>query len=153
MLDDEVAKEAATDAVRGGPWRVVRAAGWAYSLGLWRGFGHPEVAIFGWAPRRWGLVNVVAELVSAGVRLAPGSRVDDVLLGGAVEVRRIDDSWLDLLFAQRESPEFLQVVWPDQDGRYPWEGGAFQPRLWLPVADHPPGPWTKMVRPADWRRR
>jgi len=150
MLDD-AGREVGREVGRG--WRVVRAAGWAYSLGLWRGFAHPEIAIFGWAPRRWGLVNVVAELVSAGVRLVPGARVDDVLLGGAVEVRRIDDSWLDLLFAERESPEFLQVVWPDQDGRYPWEEGQFQPRLWLPVADHPPGPWTGLVRPAGWRRR
>jgi hypothetical protein len=156
MLDDDVDRSAG-ERVR--TWRVVREAGWAYSLGLWRGFGHPEIAIFGWAPRRWGLVNVVAELVSAGVVLRPGSRVDDVLLGGAVEVRRIDGSWFDLLFGDRESPEFLQVVWPDQDGRYPWErpalragaatkdseAGDFQPRLWLPVADHPPGPWTRLV--------
>jgi hypothetical protein len=79
MLDDDVAQ--------GARWRVVRAAGWAYSLGLWRGYAHPEIAIFGWEPRRWGLVNVVAELVSAGVRLAPGSRVDDVLLGGRARPR------------------------------------------------------------------
>lgn len=138
MLDDEVAQ--------GVRWRVVREPGWAYSLGLWREFGHPEIAIFGWGPRRWGLVNVIGELVSAGVDLRPPAQVDDVLLGGAVRSRRIDVSWFDLLFPEREAPEFLQVVWPDPDGRFPWEQGSdFQPRLWLPVADHPPGPWTRLV--------
>jgi hypothetical protein len=132
--------------IDGAVWRVVRKPGWAYSLGLWREFRHPEVAIFGWAPQRWGLVNVVAELVSAGVDLRAGAPVDDVLLGGPVNVRPVHSSWFDLLFAERESPEFLQVMWPDQDGRFPWEAsGDFQPRLWLPVDDHPPGPWTGLV--------
>ncbi len=126
--------------------RVVREPGWAYSCGLWRAYGHPEIAIFGLPPDRWGLVNVVADLVSSGTRLTPGMEIDDVLVGSRVAVRRIDPSWCARLFPQA-GVEFLQIVWPSPDGAFPWEVGPSpdahtQPRLWLPVDDHPPGPWT-----------
>ena len=123
-------------------WRVVRRPGWAYSSGLWRAFGHPEVAIFGLPHDRWGLVNVVADLVSAGVRLPPGAELDDVLVGSRVAVRRIDPSWRSRLFGPG-APECVQIVWPDADGGFPWDPGGDGlrlPRLWLPVDDHPPLP-------------
>jgi hypothetical protein len=47
-------------------------------------------------------------------------------------------------------PPYLQVVWSDSDGRFPGEAGfssAFepmQPMLWLPRADNPPSPWTRL---------
>ncbi|WP_162908056.1 DUF4262 domain-containing protein [Allorhizocola rhizosphaerae] len=125
--------------------RVVREPGWAYSWGLWQAYGHPEIAIFGLPADRWGLVNVVADLVASGLRLAPGVEIDDVLVGSRVAVRRIDPSWCARLFPLPGEREFLQVVWPDADGAFPWEGEGdlqAQPRLWLPVDDHPPGPWT-----------
>jgi hypothetical protein len=51
-------------------------------------------------------------------------------------------------------PDHVQVVWPDRRGRYPGERGFHaryegrQPMLWLPVEDHPPGPWTMLDRAA-----
>jgi hypothetical protein len=47
-------------------------------------------------------------------------------------------------------PPYLQVVWSDRNGRFPWERGfqaAFdrmQPLLWLPRDDNPPSPWTRL---------
>jgi hypothetical protein len=51
-------------------------------------------------------------------------------------------------------PDYMQVVWPDRRGRYPGDRGfqaryeGRQPMLWLPVEDHPPGPWTRLDRAA-----
>lgn len=122
-------------------WVVVREHGWAYSSGLWGGYRHPEVAIFGIPPHRWGLVNIVAELVSGGLELRSGMVVDDVLLGSRVAVRRIDPSWWARLFRAPVAPEYVQIVWPDRDGWFPWEPAASdhrRTRLWLPVDDHRP---------------
>lgn len=137
-------------------WRVVRRAGWAHSSGLWAAFAHPEVAIFGLPADRWGLVNVVAELVSAGTRLCPGVEFDDVLVGSRVAVRRIDPSWCLRLFGPGGPPEVVQIVWPDADGGFPWElgGGGFElPRLWLPVDDHLPlsVSWRGCAVAGGWR--
>lgn len=133
-------------------WRVLREPDWAYSWGLWSAYGHPEVAIFGLPPQRWGLVNVVGELVSSGSRLRPGALIDDVLVGSRVAVRRIDPSWHDRFFRTGGSPEFLQVVWPDADGVFPWERGgpaALRPHLWLPAGDHASAQWRAVA--GSWR--
>jgi hypothetical protein len=47
-------------------------------------------------------------------------------------------------------PPYLQVVWPDRKDRYPGDPGfqfkyeGRQPMLWLPLADNPPGVWTRI---------
>jgi hypothetical protein len=47
-------------------------------------------------------------------------------------------------------PPYLQVVWADRNGRFPWEPrfqAAFrglQPLLWLPPEDNPPSRWTRL---------
>ncbi|WP_329183129.1 hypothetical protein [Actinacidiphila glaucinigra] len=43
---------------------------------------------------------------------------------------------------------FLQVVWPNRDGAYPWQPGGEdlidrQPRLDLHPDKHPAGVWTQ----------
>ena len=48
---------------------------------------------------------------------------------------------------------YLQVVWSDSGGRFPWERGfqrgleRRQPMLWLPRDDNPPSPWTRLEQP------
>ncbi len=47
-------------------------------------------------------------------------------------------------------PPYLQVVWTDSEGRFPWDAriepafGQLQPMLWLPPDDNPPSPWTRL---------
>jgi hypothetical protein len=51
-------------------------------------------------------------------------------------------------------PPYLQVVWADTNGRFPWEPGFrtdfadMQPLLWLPRDDNPPSHWTRIDQPA-----
>ena len=72
---------------------------------------------------------------------APGRRE----LAGVDGLLGISDTFYGMV-----RPPYLQVVWPDKHGRFPWEPGfqaAFdrmQPLLWLHRDDNPPSPWTRL---------
>jgi hypothetical protein len=131
--------------------------GWAYSVGLWHSYRHPEIAIFGLPPNRYGFVNVIGDAIRDGRRLEPGQPIEGVVAGYGLQVRRVQEKWSEM-FAQGQSfyrspgLNVLQLVWPDPEGKFPWEAGFaerfqdLQPMLWLHPDDHPPGAWTK-----EWR--
>lgn len=85
-----------------------------------------------------------------------------ILVGYEVAVRRVDPSWYEDLFGQAigfyhgRTPTFLQLVWPDREGRFPWDEGVdagcreSQPMLWLPWSEHPRGVWTELRLEAEW---
>ncbi len=113
-------------------WRVVLipededGPGFAYSVGLFRNFEHPEIIIFGLdLELMHGLINNMGEDVRNGSTFETGRRVEDVLEGYAVEFREV---------ARRHHREYLgyagwfyggenfpaiQCVWPDMEGRFP----------------------------------
>lgn len=61
-----------------------------------------------------------------------------------------------LWFAQGPPLPFLQLIWPDRDGRFPWNESSGhrcrvdQPQLWIPHDDHATGPWTRLFAAEDW---
>jgi hypothetical protein len=76
----------------------------------------------------------------------------------ALALRPVEPSWrttdgllgISNAFYGMVRPPYLQVVWPDRSGKFPWDQG-FQPRLarlqpllWLPRDDNPPSPWTRL---------
>jgi hypothetical protein len=76
-------------------------------------------------------------------------------------LRPVDLSWrMTSMFAVSDEfygfvrPPYLQVVWADRNGRFPWEPrfqAAFrglQPLLWLAPDDNPPSRWTRLSQPA-----
>ena len=66
------------------------APAFAYSIGLFRSFDHPEVAIFGLASGALeGAVRRVGERVRAGQRFDEGDVADGIVQGRAVAFRRI----------------------------------------------------------------
>jgi len=80
-----------------------------------------------------------------------------------VQLRTIHPSWHEPLFETlcayygRTDIPVRQVVWPDRDGRWPWDEAATdtcrdrQPRAWLPVPEHPDGGWRLVGELAvDW---
>jgi hypothetical protein len=136
---------------------------WAYSIGLWASHGHPDVAIFG---RRLAHLAVIGRALCQRVAdeelLSAGDEIDDVYTS-RLAIREIHPSWrLTTLFRASDQfhgyirPPMFQVAWADSDGTLPWEQrfepllAEAQPMLWLPVDDHPPGPWTRL---ASERRR
>jgi Domain of unknown function (DUF4262) len=134
---------------------------WAYSVGLWLSAQVPELVICGLP-----VENGAAIINAIGARLAEGAEFtpDDMLVDAcpaALTFRPVDVSWRKGgLFPTSDDfygmvrPPYLQVVWSDREGRFPGEAGfseAFepmQPLLWLPRADNPPSPWTRLDHPA-----
>ncbi|MEV8514766.1 DUF4262 domain-containing protein [Dactylosporangium sp. NPDC051484] len=134
---------------------------WAYTIGLWHSFRTPDLCMFGLDVEdmiAW--LNDVAELVESGLRLQVNDVVPDVLDGFALHVRPVDESWHEGLFGQslnfydRPVP-MLELIWPDKNGKLPWEQGArarcreWQPRLWTPVTQHTVGPWREIATVDD----
>lgn len=105
----------------------------AYTIGLSR-LGGPELLITGLPGRvSAGILNNLGELVRAGHALGPGRR-DGVLDNGVpLELRPFAAEryqeflgqliWFADTFAAGVRPAVLQVVWPDRDGRFPWDAG------------------------------
>jgi hypothetical protein len=128
---------------------------WAYSIGLWRSHRSPELIVCGADPPiLTSLVNTLGSRVADGARLEPGDLLDDVV-PARLYLGPVDPTWrLTYMFAVSVTyydcrwPPYLQVVWSDEDGRFPWEPGFHecfnddQPLMWVPREEHPPCTWT-----------
>ncbi|MFI6357979.1 DUF4262 domain-containing protein [Streptomyces sp. NPDC050743] len=141
-------------------WQVMmipaddQGPGWAYTIGLWHQHRIPELAMFG---LDIGLMQTV--LNDLGQRAVEGQALEadterhDVA-SVPVVLKSVDYRWYKAFFGTaigyyRKPPfPFLQVVWPNRDGAFPWEPGGEdllgrQPRLSLNPDEHPVGVWTQ----------
>ncbi|MFF9194786.1 DUF4262 domain-containing protein [Streptomyces sp. NPDC014779] len=146
--------------VREHGWHVVGVAGgdipdWSFTVGLWHSYRVPEVAMFGLelsGLMHW--VNTAAARLRDGAATAPGTALAGVIEGYEVRLQPVETGWHRPLlgtavgFYRRRPVPVVQAVWPDRDRRWPWDerataGCRAQPRLWLPVAEHPAGVWAR----------
>lgn len=132
---------------------------WAYSIGLWATYGHADLAAFGRPLRHLAvIVKALCYRVADEGTLSVGDEIDDVS-PFRLALRDVHDSWrMTPLFHASDQfhgyirPPVYQVAWADRDGNFPWEQryepalADAQPMLWLPIDDHPPGPWTRFAR-------
>jgi hypothetical protein len=105
--------------------------GYAFSIGLYHTFAHPEVILFGlpWEAS-YPFINAIGAAVREGQRFEAGRRYDDLAEGypSAFEPvpRRHFKEYLGTAgwFYQGWDFRVLQLVWPDRAGVFPWEAGA-----------------------------
>jgi len=131
---------------------------WAYSVGMWLTCQVPELVLCGLpVENAASIVNAIGARIADGADFSPGDVIDDVC-PAPLTLRPVEDSWratpgllaISDTFYGMVRPPYLQVVWPDKHGRFPWEPGfqsAFdrmQPLLWLHRDDNPPSPWTRL---------
>ncbi len=103
----------------------------SFTVGLWHSFEQPEIVVFGLPePVAHELLNAIADEVAEDRKFLPDSRHDGVLVGYpvrfvAVPKQRYDDYLGSAVWAY-EGDEFpcVQLVWPDKQGRWPWESGV-----------------------------
>ncbi|MER7719627.1 DUF4262 domain-containing protein [Streptomyces flaveolus] len=142
-------------------WSVVmvpaddEGPGFAYTIGLWHTHAVPELAMFGLDIQTMHLLlNTLGHKAAAGTPLEPDTECHGVIEDRPVILKPADLRWYREFFGGAISfyrrPPFpvLQAVWPDTDGRFPWQPGTpkqyrqSQPQLWLKPDEHPPGVWT-----------
>ena len=111
--------------------------GYTYSIGFEDSFGYPDLVIFGLAPvAARGLLEMVAAHLEAGGEIPVGTFVGllDNDLPAAVFPVQVAD-YLDLFpdaaaYYARDDFRMRQFLWPDKQGRFPWDG-EYDERLLL----------------------
>lgn len=100
----------------------------AYTVGLWKNYNHPELISFGLTTKTLhSILNVGGELVKDGHRLQVGGNYDDFFENGTAQFIQVDPRSLKDYFGYaiwlNETSDFpaLQLVWTDRNNRYPWD--------------------------------
>lgn len=127
--------------VQGHGWHVLGikaddgGPNFAYSIGLYQTFNHPELIVFGLDfGIMHSMINNVGELVRAGQRFGDFDDSGDVLqnykvMFRVVEQRHYQEHFGYALWFYHPYPfPALQCVWPDSQHRYPWHE-CFNPNL------------------------
>jgi hypothetical protein len=136
------------------PLWVAREIGYAHTVGVYHSFGQPEIVMFGLeGPGMQLWLNAAVEQGRDRGWPPEAAPFPGILDGFPTQLRAVHDSWrgalfpaVDRFYRGRPVP-VRQLVWPDRNGRWPWEPEATlssrtrQAQAWLPVAEHPEGGW------------
>ena len=106
--------------------------GYAFSIGLFVNYGQAEVILFGMERDGASAINLVRDHAASGQKYIAGDVSRDILVGRPacfvdVPLQLYDKYLGTAIWFYRKSPRpfpCLQLVWPDQDGRFPWETGC-----------------------------
>ena len=113
---------------------MLRASGYrpsfAYSVGLWEKFKHPEIICFGFSTETLhGLVNDAAELVKSGSVIVTNKIYNNFFEKNDTAFVKVDPLYLSdyfdygINYYQSEDFPALQFVWTDRNNKFPWEEG------------------------------
>ena len=97
----------------------------AYSIGLFKNFSHPEIIVFGLdLDLMHRVINLIGEEIRQGCRLAEGGSLSGILEGFDVRfvnvaTRHFSEylGWAAWFYGHKEFP-VLQCLWPDMKGRF-----------------------------------
>jgi len=100
----------------------------AYSIGLWETYHHPELICFGLSIELMHqIINDVAEMIKAGQKIAAGNSYSEIFKDSKatflkVDERNIGDYFSVALNYYEDKPfEALQLIWTDRNDKFPWE--------------------------------
>jgi hypothetical protein len=100
----------------------------AYSVGLYHNFNHPEIVVFGLNLQVAGrVINELARRIKAGRPCQIGKKYRGLLEGYSCLFREVSQGCYSEYFGYALSfyngPNFsaLQLVWPDKQRRWPWD--------------------------------
>lgn len=108
-----------------------RGPGFAYSIGLFHTFNHPEVLISGVDFKNGtNIINHIGAFVRDGMRFGAEQEASEILVEANCYFKRIvSQHYSDYLgtavrfYGHAEFPA-LQCYWPDREGLYPFEEEA-----------------------------
>ena len=115
-------------------WHVVKifekdeTPGWAFSVGLYKNFNHPEIVVFGLNDEvAHSLINAIGDVVRAGKRFAADGLYSDLIDTYSCIFKPVIPVWYhDFLgyanwFYGGKNYPALQCIWPDKSHRFPWD--------------------------------
>ena len=120
------------------------------------------MCVFGLAPDLMAdALNRLGCIVREAVEVHSGQPIDGLVTPGRSMLRPVDDAWgggplftLARRFYRQPSVPFVQLVWSDDEGRFPWDprclAAGRQPMLWLSPDDHPESEWTRIAAEPVW---
>ena len=99
----------------------------AYSIGLWKTYKHPEIICFGLTTKTLhALINDVAKLVKHGQTIITNKSYDDFFAKNETQFLNVDPSYLNNYFGtainyyNTDNFPALQFVWTDRNNKFPW---------------------------------
>lgn len=141
-------------------WAVVNVDGdaevpnYSYSVGLYETFRHPEVIVFGLATTICQqIINAIGEKVRTGTKFSANEVSKEVLEGYSCAFRAVapaaEHAYMGVgIDHYGHTMPALHCIWPDKEGRFPWERGTTPDyRRLQPMLSDGPEPHTT-VRPA-----
>ena len=115
-------------------WHVIKVLdtadtpGWAYSVGLYKNFGHAEILVFGQdSDSMHYMINTIGESVRQGKSFAVDGRYDDLIDAYQCTLKPVRRKWYPAFmgfaswFYEGDDYPVLQCFWPDFENHYPWE--------------------------------
>lgn len=100
----------------------------AYSVGLWQSYKHPEVICFGLPiDLMHALINDVAEIIKQGEQIEVGKPYADIFKNSNAEFLSVDpgnvSDYFTAAIRHYDHSDFpaIQLIWPDRNKRFPWE--------------------------------
>jgi Domain of unknown function (DUF4262) len=115
-------------------WHVVKvldtadSPGWAYSVGLYQTFRHPEIIIFGLdLDDMHVIINTIGETVREGHAFENDRQYPNLVEDYACQFKSVNVIWYYPFlvsaswFYQDLDYPVLQCFWPDKNSSYPWE--------------------------------
>lgn len=100
----------------------------AYSIGLWQNFSHPEIICFGLRNETLhAIINDVAAIIKSGQTIEANRIYTDIFENGRAIFLKLDSRNLSDYFGTaidfyntRDFPA-LQLIWTDRNDNFPWE--------------------------------
>jgi len=109
--------------------------GFAYSIGLTKSYGQPELLCFGLpAEVMHSMINGIRDRMAGGEVFSDAQRVSGLIQGYDCQLKKVQASryreflGYALWFHESDKFDVLQIVWPDKAHRFPWDDGYALPR-------------------------
>jgi hypothetical protein len=102
--------------------------GWAYSVGLYHRFKHPEIVVFGLDSHvAHVLINIVGDDAATGKVYTADELYPDLIDTYSCMFKPVNTGWYEPFLGYAEwfydgaDYPVLQCLWPDHDSRFPWD--------------------------------
>jgi hypothetical protein len=108
--------------------------GFAYTIGLFKTYKHPEIIVFGLNNEiMHGILNELGSEIKKGKSFSPNKDYDNIISNFPVKLIEIKKEYYQDYFGyggwfyenKFEFPAY-QLVWTDKENKYPWEDGFYE---------------------------